>query len=44
MKFGVVVFPGSNCEQDCVDVLKDVLQHPVATLWHQDTSSLAFST
>ena len=38
MKFGVVVFPGSNCDQDCVHVLRDVLRHPVVTLWHQDTS------
>ena len=38
MKFGVVVFPGSNCDQDCVYVLKDVLRQPVATLWHQETS------
>jgi len=37
MKFGVVVFPGSNCDQDCVYVLKDVLRQPVTTLWHQDT-------
>ena len=38
MKFGVVVFPGSNCDQDCVHVLKDVLQQPVAPLWHQETT------
>ena len=38
MKFGVVVFPGSNCDQDCVHVLKDVLQQPTVTLWHQDTT------
>ena len=38
MKFGVVVFPGSNCDQDCVHVLKDVLHQPVAALWHQETS------
>ena len=37
MKWGVVVFPGSNCDQDCVAVLKDVLRQPVATLWHQET-------
>ena len=37
MKFGVVVFPGSNCDQDCVGVLKDVLRQPVTTLWHQET-------
>ena len=38
MKFGVVIFPGSNCDQDCVDALKDVLHQPTVTLWHQDTS------
>ena len=38
MKFGVVVFPGSNCDQDCVYVLKDVLHQPVVTLWHQEPS------
>jgi phosphoribosylformylglycinamidine synthase len=38
MKFGVVVFPGSNCDQDCVYVLRDVLKQPVVTLWHQQTS------
>lgn len=37
MKFGVVVFPGSNCDQDCVRVVRDVLRQPVAALWHQDT-------
>ena len=38
MKFGVVIFPGSNCDQDCVDVLKDVLRQPVVSLWHQETA------
>jgi phosphoribosylformylglycinamidine synthase len=38
MKFGVVVFPGSNCDQDCVHVLKDVLRQDVVALWHQDES------
>ena len=37
MKFGIVIFPGSNCDQDCVDVLKSALRQPVVTLWHQDT-------
>lgn len=36
MKFGVVVFPGSNCDADCVYVLRDVLKQEVVTLWHQD--------
>lgn len=38
MKFGVVVFPGSNCDEDCVYVLKDVLQQHVVSLWHQDAA------
>ena len=38
MKFGVVVFPGSNCDQDCHDVLRDVCKQDAAYLWHQDTS------
>ena len=38
MKFGVVVFPGSNCDEDCHDVLKTVLGQEVVYLWHQDTS------
>lgn len=37
MKFGVVVFPGSNCDEDCVWVLRDVLRQDVVTLWHQDS-------
>jgi len=38
MKFGVVVFPGSNCDEDCVYVLRDVLKQGVVSLWHQDTT------
>lgn len=38
MKFGVVVFPGSNCDEDCFYVLKDVLKQDAVYLWHQDTS------
>lgn len=37
MKFAVVIFPGSNCDIDCVHVVKDVLQQPVDTIWHQET-------
>ena len=39
MKFGVVVFPGSNCEQDCLYVLRDVLEQETVSLWHEDTST-----
>lgn len=37
MKFGVVVFPGSNCDQDCFHVVKDVLKQPVKYIWHKET-------
>ena len=36
MKFGVVLFPGSNCDADAVHVLKDVLGQPTVELWHKD--------
>ncbi len=36
MKFGVVTFPGSNCDEDAVHVVKDVLGQPVERLWHKD--------
>ncbi len=37
MKFGVVVFPGSNCDMDCFHVVQKVLGQPVQYIWHQDT-------
>jgi phosphoribosylformylglycinamidine synthase subunit PurQ / glutaminase len=37
MKFGVVTFPGSNCDQDMVYVLRDLLGKEVVQLWHKDT-------
>lgn len=37
MKFGVVIFPGSNCDQDMIYVLKDILKQEVVELWHKDT-------
>lgn len=36
MKFGVVVFPGSNCDHDMIYVLKKKLQQEVVALWHKD--------
>jgi phosphoribosylformylglycinamidine synthase len=38
VKFGVVRFPGSNCDQDAYFVIKDVLGKPVEYIWHQETS------
>ncbi|HCJ67663.1 MAG TPA: phosphoribosylformylglycinamidine synthase I [Elusimicrobia bacterium] len=42
MKFGVVVFPGSNCDQDCFYVIKDVLNQPVEYIWHKETKISGF--
>ena len=37
LKFGVVVFPGSNCDHDAYYSLKKVLDYSVEFLWHKDT-------
>ncbi|SRR6266545_413885 len=38
MKFGVVVFPGSNCDHDAYHAAKHVLGQEAEFLWHKDTS------
>jgi len=38
VKFGIVVFPGSNCDHDVYHVAKHVLGHEAAFLWHKDNS------
>jgi len=38
VKFGVIVFPGSNCDHDCFHVIDKVLNEPVRYIWHKDTS------
>jgi phosphoribosylformylglycinamidine synthase subunit PurQ / glutaminase len=35
MKFGVLVFPGSNCDYDAFHVLKEVAHQPATFLWHE---------
>ena len=35
MKFGVVVFPGSNCDHDAFYAIGNVLKQPVEFIWHQ---------
>lgn len=37
MKFGVVTFPGSNCDEDMVYVLQDIMGQKVERLWHKET-------
>jgi phosphoribosylformylglycinamidine synthase len=38
MNFAVLQFPGSNCDQDVVHVLKNVLGHSARLLWHKEAS------
>jgi phosphoribosylformylglycinamidine synthase subunit PurQ / glutaminase len=35
MKFGVLVFPGSNCDHDTYNVIEQIAQQPVTMLWHE---------
>ena len=44
MKFGVVVFPGSNCDRDMIEALQNDLQQQVIQLWHKDKDLSMFST
>lgn len=37
MKLGVIVFPGSNCDQDLIKALKNISNAEVVSLWHKDT-------
>lgn len=44
MKFGVVVFPGSNCDRDIFTAIRDDLGKEVEYLWHKDRDISHFST
>lgn len=37
MKFGVMLFPGSNCAEDCFYVLDEIMDRDTVYLWHKDT-------
>jgi len=43
MKFGVIVFPGSNCDRDMMHALQDDLQQEVVMLWHKDRDLSMFT-
>lgn len=36
MKFGIVIFPGSNCDEDLFYVFNNILKQEVVRLWHKD--------
>ena len=38
MKFGVVVFPGSNCDRDCQYAAEDITGEPARMIWHKERS------
>lgn len=42
MRFGVVVFPGSNCDHDCYRVGKEVLKESVDFIWHKDSDLIGY--
>lgn len=42
MKFGVIVFPGSNCDHDCYHVVKHVFGQEAEYVWHKSTSLKGF--
>lgn len=44
MKFGVVIFPGSNCDQDMIHVLRNVINSEVVELWHKQDNLDDFTT
>ncbi len=44
MKFGIVVFPGSNCDRDMMDALQSDLKQEVRFLWHKDRDLADFNT
>lgn len=44
MKFGIVVFPGSNCDRDMYHVVKEVMGCEARYIWHKETDISDFST
>jgi len=44
MKFGIIVFPGSNCDRDMMHALRDDLKQEVVMLWHKDRDFSMFTT
>jgi len=44
MRFGIVVFPGSNCDRDMQDALQKDLNKEVIMLWHKDNDLSMFET
>ena len=43
MKFGVIVFPGSNCDHDAYHVISKHVGQPVDFIWHRDTDLSSYN-
>lgn len=43
MKFGVIIFPGSNCDHDTIYVLKEIMGQNVREIWHKETDISDFT-
>lgn len=44
MKFGVITFPGSNCDHDMIHVLRDVMGMEVVEIWHRNDELPGFTS
>lgn len=42
MKFGIIVFPGSNCDHDCYHAVKHVMGQEAEYIWHKETRLIGF--
>jgi len=42
VKFGIIVFPGSNCDHDAYHVISKQVGQPVDFIWHRDTDLSSF--
>lgn len=42
MKFGIIVFPGSNCDHDAYHVISKQVGQPVDFIWHRETNLSSF--
>lgn len=42
MKFGIIVFPGSNCDHDCYHAVKHVMGQEAEYIWHKETRLVGF--
>lgn len=42
MRFGILVFPGSNCDHDCYYVINEIFHQEASLVWHKENSLAGF--